>query len=61
MGCVQRDGDRSGCRADPTAVHLGQAETVEETVALHFTSTFRMAVLHPSHNSQNEHREDETQ
>lgn len=61
MGRVQRDGDRSSSRADPTAVHFGQTKTVEEAVAIHVTSTLRMAVLHTSRNGQAKHGDDETQ
>ncbi len=49
MGSVQWNGDgHGGTGAQPTAVHPGQAEAVEQTKAFHLTAATWVAVLDPT-------------
>lgn len=46
MGSVQWDGDgHGGTGSQPSAVHPGQAEAVEQAKAFHLTAATRVAVL----------------
>lgn len=46
MGSVQWDGDwHGGAGSQPSAVHPGQTEAVEQAEAFHLTEATRVAVL----------------
>lgn len=62
MRSVQRDGDRHGdTGSQPSTVHCGEAEAVEQAKAFHLTAATRVAVLDRAALDSSQQRQAETQ
>lgn len=62
MGSVQRDGDgHGGAGSQPSAVHPGKTEAVEQAEALHLAAATGVAVLDGAGLDRGQQRQDEPQ